>query len=58
MPALYWAFENQPIKSGLLAQPSRYKRVENNLPADDKGPKQGDLGSCLVIHLYTINLLD
>ena len=38
MPTLNWVFENQPIASGKLTQPSRYKRVESNLLADKKGP--------------------
>ena len=34
-------------------QPNCYKRAESNLPADEKGPQQGELGSCLVICLYS-----
>ncbi len=48
----HWVLEKQPIASGILTHPSRYKRAENNLLADIKGPQQGDAGSCLVIHLY------
>ena len=47
-----WVFENQQIASGILTQPSRYKRAECNLLVDGKGPQQVDPGSCLVIHLY------
>ena len=43
---------NQPKTSGKLTQLSRYKRAESNLLADEKGPRQGDPGSCLVILLY------
>ena len=32
------AIENQQIASGILTQPSWYKRAESNLLADDKGP--------------------
>ena len=46
------SFENQPIASGILTQPKRYKRAESKLLADKKGPQQKDPGSCLVIHLY------
>ena len=42
---------NQPKTSGKLTQLS-YKRAESNLLADEKGPRQGDPGRCLVIHLY------
>ena len=45
-------FENQPIASGILTQLSHYKRAESNLPADKKGSRQKDPGSCLVIYLY------
>ena len=38
-------FENQSIASGILREPSRKKRAESNLLADEKGPKQGDPGS-------------
>ena len=44
--------ENKPIASGLLTQPSRCKRAESNLLADETGPQQEDPGSCQVIHLY------
>ena len=43
--------DNPPLASGILTQPSRYIGAESNLLADEKGPKQGDAGSCLVIHL-------
>ena len=46
------SFKNQPIASGILTQPKRYKRAESKLPADKKGPQQKGPGSCLVIHLY------
>ena len=36
MPTLNWVFENQPIALGILTQPSRYKREESNLLADEK----------------------
>ena len=52
VPTFNWVFENQPKASGILTQPSRYKRAESNLLADEKGPQQGDPGSCLVIHPY------
>ena len=41
------AFENQSIASGILTQPSRYKRAESNLLSDEKGPQQGDPSSWL-----------
>ena len=47
-----WVFENQLIASGILTQPSRYKRAESNLLTDEKGPQPGDPGSYLVNHLY------
>ena len=56
MPTFNRVFEKQPIASGILTQLSRYKRAESNLLSDEKGPHQGDPGSCLVIHLYTIDL--
>ena len=37
-----WAFENQPIASGILIQPSRYKRVESNLLADKRVSNRGN----------------
>ena len=37
VPTLNWVFENQPMTSGTLKQPSRYKRAEINLLAHDKG---------------------
>ena len=37
VPTFNWVFENQRIASGILTQPSRYKRVEINLIADEKG---------------------
>ena len=51
VPTFNLVFENQPIESGILTQQSRYKRAESKLLADEKGPQQGDPGSCLVIHL-------
>ena len=51
MPTFNWVFENQPIASGILIQPSRYRRSECNLLADKKGPQQEDPGSCQVIYL-------
>ncbi len=45
---------NQPIVSGILKQPSRYKTAESNFLADDKGSQLVDHGSCLVIHLLFI----
>ena len=38
VPTLNWVYENQPIASGILKQPSRYKRTESNLLADEKVP--------------------
>ena len=32
-------YEYQLIASEILIQPSRYKRAENNLLADEKGPQ-------------------
>ena len=52
MPTFNCIFENQLIASGILTQLCRYKRAESNLLSDEKGPQQGDPGSCLVIHLY------
>ena len=40
MPNFIWVFKNQP---------SRYKRAESNIQADEEGPQQGDPGSCLVV---------
>ena len=40
VPTFNWAFENQPIMSGILTQPRRYKRVACNLLADEKGPQR------------------
>ena len=42
MPTFKWVFENQPIASGILTQPRRYKRAESNLLEDKKGPQQGE----------------
>ena len=50
MPTFNWVLESQPIVSEILKQPSRYKRVESNLLADNNGPQQEDPGSCLVIY--------
>ena len=47
MPIFNWVFENQPIASGTLTQPSHYKKAVSNLLADEKGS-----GWCLVKHLY------
>ena len=52
MPTFNWIFENQPIALELLAQPIQYKGAESKLLADEKGPKQGDPFSYLVIHIY------
>ena len=49
VPTFNWVFENQPIASKILTQPSRYKRAESKLLSDEKGLQQGDPGSCLVI---------
>ena len=50
VPTFNLFLENQLIASGILTQPSRYKRAKSNLLADEKGPEQRDPGSCLVIH--------
>ena len=39
MPPFNWVFENLPIASGILTQPSSYKVEESNLLADEKGPQ-------------------
>ena len=52
VPTLYCVFENQPIPSEIITQQIRYRRAERNLLAVEKSRQQGDLGSCLVIHLY------
>ena len=39
VPTSIWIFENQPITSGILTQPSRNKRAESNLLADEKDPQ-------------------
>ena len=39
MPTFKWVFEYQSTASGILTQPSRYKRTESNLLADEKGPQ-------------------
>ena len=44
-------FDNQPMASEILQEPSRHKRTENNLLADEKGPQDGDPCSCQIIHL-------
>ena len=36
MPTFNWIFKNQPIVLGILIQPSRYKKAESNLLADEK----------------------
>ena len=57
MPTFNRVFENQPIPSGILTQPSRYKRAENKLLADEKGPQQGDsVGLVAWIYIYTKGL--
>ena len=38
VPTFNWVFKNQPIASGILTQPSCYKRAERKLLADEKGP--------------------
>ena len=48
MKTFHQVFENQPIATEKLTQHSRYKRAEINLPADEKGPQQGDPGRCLL----------
>ena len=50
MPNFNWVLENQPIASVILTQPSRHKRVESNLLADEKGLQQGNPDSCLLIY--------
>ena len=46
-------FKKQQIPSGILTQPSRYKRAETNLLADEKGSQQRDPGSFLLyIYIY------
>ena len=53
VPTFNWVFENKPIIASLiLTQPSRYERAKINLLAQEKGPRQVDPNSCLVIHLY------
>ena len=53
VPTFNLVFENQQLASGILTQPSRYKRAENNLLADEKGPQQRDPGSFLLyIYIY------
>ena len=56
MPTFNWVFENQQMTSGILTQPSRYKRAESNLLADEKGLQQKDPGSCLAIISKCIDL--
>ena len=55
MPTFNWDFENQQIKSGILTQLSCSKSAESNFLEDERGPQQGDPGSCLVLHLYLYN---
>ena len=52
MPTFNWVFESKPIPSGILTQQNRYKRAESNMLADEKGLKQGYIGSCQVVHLH------
>ena len=46
MAIFNWVFQIQPIALGIIPQPSRYKKVESNLLADEKVLQQGDPGSC------------
>ena len=39
VPTFNWFLEYQTITSEILTQPSRYKRAESNLQADEKGPQ-------------------
>ena len=49
---LNWVFEYQPIALKILTQPSRYKRTESNLLADEIGPPDRGQVVDWVIHLY------
>ena len=40
VPSFNWVFEYESIATEMLIQPSRYKRAENNLQADEIGPLQ------------------
>ena len=51
VPTFHWFFEYQPIASVILTQPSRYKRAESNLQADEKGPQHW-----IQVFVYTILL--
>ena len=53
-PCAEFQLEYQQIASGIISQPSRYKRAESHLLADEIGTQQGDLRRCLVIHLYLL----
>ena len=44
-------FENQPIASGILTQPSRYNRAKSNLLADEKGLHHLNIS----MYIYTFN---
>ena len=46
VPTFNWVVENQPIAHSQVAKKSRKQF------ADEKGPQQGDPGSCLVMRLY------
>ena len=50
------AIDYQPTASGILTQSSRYKRAENNLLVDEKGPQYFIQIVVWVMHLnaYTI----
>ena len=52
-----YVFEYQPIASEILTQPSRYKRAESNLLADEKGPQDRGQVAAFVKHLYLLHLL-
>ena len=60
VPTFNWDFENQPVPSGILMRPSRYKRAKSNLLADVKGPQQRDPGKVVVwlyIYIYRFNVV-
>ncbi len=58
VPTFNWGLEYQPIESYILTQPSRSKRAESNLLADEKGPQDRGQVVVWVIHLYLLHLFE
>ena len=56
VPTFNWVFGYQPVVSVILSQPSRYKKEESNLLADEKGSQHWIQVFVWVIYLYLIHL--